>query len=189
MASIEDAIATVFKHEGGYVNDERDSGGATNFGISTRFLEELSKDERDELSHAGVSFVYPITVEQIQAITKPKAQIIYKLFFWQPYNYSEINNIDIATKVFDVGVDMGSKTANKCLQHAVRAAIGTVLVDDGVLGPLSISTINKVDNEVLLGCLKSELAGQYRKIAAVRPTMNYAISGWLNRAYSNRITE
>ena len=37
-ASFEAAIPTILRHEGGFSNDPQDVGGATNFGVSLRWL-------------------------------------------------------------------------------------------------------------------------------------------------------
>ena len=38
MSDFNDAIPTVLRHEGGFENDVNDPGGATNFGVSLRWL-------------------------------------------------------------------------------------------------------------------------------------------------------
>ena len=44
MANFESAIKKTLKHEGGYNEVKGDAGGATNFGISLRFLKSIFKD-------------------------------------------------------------------------------------------------------------------------------------------------
>ena len=39
--TFEEAVKSVLKHEGGYVNDPKDPGGETNFGISKRAFPDL----------------------------------------------------------------------------------------------------------------------------------------------------
>ena len=41
MSTFEQCIDHVLKHEGGYVDDPKDLGGETNFGISKRAYPEL----------------------------------------------------------------------------------------------------------------------------------------------------
>ena len=38
----ENAIEAIFKHEGGYVNDPKDSGGETNWGITKRVARQMA---------------------------------------------------------------------------------------------------------------------------------------------------
>ena len=40
----EEAIKVILKHEGGYSNDKDDPGGATDYGISLRFLQDHDID-------------------------------------------------------------------------------------------------------------------------------------------------
>lgn len=79
------AIKVVLAHEGGYVNDPNDLGGETNFGISKRS--------------------YP-TVD-IKNLTREQAVEIYRGDWWERYRYGDIEDLDVATKVFDLAVNMG----------------------------------------------------------------------------------
>ncbi|MBI5885317.1 MAG: hypothetical protein HZB85_01890 [Deltaproteobacteria bacterium] len=60
MDNFERSIAFILRHEGGYVNDPRDPGGETNFGISKR--------------------AYPYL--DIKGLTVEDAKIIYKKDYW-----------------------------------------------------------------------------------------------------------
>ena len=160
MSSFDLAIPTVLKNEGGYVDDKNDSGGATNFGISQKFLNSIN---------------CPLLAS---SITREIAISLYRDNFWQAA-YNQIGSQRIATKVFDFAVNMGSKQANKLLQRAVRAASGEKLDDDGILGSVSISAINSCNSDILLAAFKSEAAGYYRSLRQSR-----FVNGWLNRAYS-----
>ncbi|WP_415838007.1 glycoside hydrolase family 108 protein [Polaromonas hydrogenivorans] len=84
-------------HEGGYVNDPRDPGGETNWGISKR-------------SYPAVN---------IKALTKEAAQVIYLRDFWKP-----LGNAHAAVKyqVFDFAVNGGLPTGLRKLQAAVGVA-------------------------------------------------------------------
>lgn len=156
MADFNIAIKTVLIEEKGYVNDPEDPGGETKFGISKRMYPDLD----------------------IKNLTIEKAEEIYEKDYWQKA-YEEIEAQEIVNKTFGVGVDIGMKEANICLQRAVRSAIGTQLTEDGILGQQSISYINECSSITLLAALKSEVAGHYRMI-----NNPHEINGWLNRAYT-----
>lgn len=187
MAEFKLALPTVFLHEGRFANDRNDPGGATNFGISLRFLltvGDLNKDgwPDGDLNRDGV-----INVEDIREMTEEKAAYLYQVCFWIPQNYEKIADQDMATKVFDLAVNMGSRAANKCIQRAVRAAIGLKVVDDGDMGLKSITAINMANPKILLAALKSEAAGYYRSIK-FKGSERF-INGWLRRAYDNPVKE
>ena len=60
LVKFDDIIKVVLKHEGGYVNDPKDPGGETNFGIAKR-------------SHPDVD---------IENLTEDEAKDIYKEHYW-----------------------------------------------------------------------------------------------------------
>jgi lysozyme family protein len=64
----------------------------------------------------------------------------------------------------------------------LRAA-GAQVAEDGIIGPVTLSAINKADPTDLLAALKSEAAGFYRLIANANSSQQRFIDGWLNRAY------
>jgi lysozyme family protein len=60
MSNADKAVDFILSKEGGYVNDPKDPGGETNFGISKREFPKLD----------------------IKALTKEQAREIYKLVYW-----------------------------------------------------------------------------------------------------------
>jgi lysozyme family protein len=149
-------------HEGGYVNDKQDAGGETKFGISKRSYPHLD----------------------IKNLTQDQARQIYFCDFWMKAKCEQIDNDDIATKFFDLIVHTGTPQAVKLIQRALRAA-GEQIVEDSIIGPITLAAINKVDPTDLLAALKSESAGYYRLIAQANPSQQKFINGWLRRAYSS----
>lgn len=179
MSNFDTAIVTVFKHEGLFVNDKQDPGGATNFGVSLRWLQSIGDLDGDGFLDGDFDLDGDVDIDDIKNMTKEDAYKLYRLHWWEKYQYEKINNQIIATKVFDFSVNMGSKLSHKCVQRAIRAASGTKLIDDGVLGVKSLEAINTANHNLLLVALRSEAAGFYR--ALNKPKY---IEGWLNRAYA-----
>jgi lysozyme family protein len=165
LSIIEQAFEYAFKatidHEGAYVNDLDDTGGETKYGVSQSSYPSLD----------------------IKNLTLEEAKEIYFNDFWIKGKYYEISNRDIAAKIFDLAVNMGVTQANKLIQRALRAA-GDQVLEDGIIGPITIAAINKADPTDLLAALKSEAAGYYRLLANSNPSQQKFINGWLNRAYS-----
>jgi lysozyme family protein len=107
------AFEIIIGHEGGYVNDPRDPGGETKYGISKR--------------------AYP--KEDIKNLTLNRAKELYKRDYWDAV---EAESIPGAARlmVFDCAVNCGVTMAKKLLQRAV----GTK--DDGIIGPKTRAAIS-----------------------------------------------
>ena len=99
-------------HEGGYVNDGRDAGGETNFGISKRS--------------------YPN--EDIRGMTLARAKAIYYRDFWMPARCDTLPE-GIRFDVFDMAVNSGTSAAIRVVQRAAGA------LPDGVIGPQTLAAI------------------------------------------------
>jgi len=157
----EDVIDFVLAHEGGYCNNCSDRGGETNYGISKRQYPELD----------------------IRSLTKERAKEIYKSDFWDKWRFSEINDIDICAKVFDLSVNMGQSAATKVTQNAL-AALGINVAIDGILGSATLSAINSCNKDSLLHELKSYAYQYYLNISMRDPTQSKFLAGWRARAYA-----
>ncbi len=178
MSQFNKAVEKVLRHEGRYVNHPNDPGGATNYGISLRFLKQLGVEEADI---DGDGF---LTIEDIKAVTKEHAIRFYRLNFWDRYEYHKLP-IKLDGKVFNISVNMGPRRAHICLQRAVKAAGGPKLKQDGILGPKSRYAISSVPSECLLAAYKSEVAGIYRLLAEKNEKLEVFLKGWLRRAYDD----
>lgn len=184
MADFKKAIGPTLVFEGGYTNDPNDPGGATNFGISLRFLRDANEYELGDIDKDG-----DIDANDVKQLTVDRAIQIYKKHFWDKYNYGLLHDQDIANKLFDMTVNMGPSQSHKIAQRALRAVGIKGVVDDGILGPRSLEAIQRVytdDLEVAyLAAVRSEQAGFYRVLAATKPSLGKFLNGWLNRAYSH----
>jgi lysozyme family protein len=154
------AFDYMLKHEGGYVNDKADPGGETRYGISKRSYPHLN----------------------IKDLTLDQAREIYHRDFWSKAKCEDISDENLALKFFDLVVNIGINQAVKLIQRALRAA-GTQVIEDGIIGSVTLAAINKSDPTDLLAALKSEAAGYYRLIASINPSQQKFIEGWLRRAY------
>src|SRR3990167_6234714 len=164
MAEIKLALPTIFLHEGRYSNDAGDPGGATNYGISLRFLMQTGDLNLDGWRDGDINQDGRVNVQDIREMTEEKAAELYELYFWKPNGYGRIESQNIATKIFDLAVNMGSYPANKITQRAVRAVCGLRLSEDGMLGARSFAGIQLCDAKLLIVAIKCEAAGYYRSI-------------------------
>lgn len=94
--------------EGDYVNDPKDPGGETKYGISKRAYPELD----------------------IAALTREDAEAIYLRDFWNPIEADMLPEA-VTFQLFDFAVNSGIETATRYLQRALGVA------DDGHFGPES----------------------------------------------------
>lgn len=112
MSRFDEAFARVIGEEGGYVNDPKDPGGETKFGISKR--------------------AYPD--EDIARLTLERAKAIYRADYWNRIHGDELPPpIDEFT--FDFAVNAGADMAVKILQRCVG------VLPDGELGPKTLEAI------------------------------------------------
>jgi len=158
------AIDRLLGDEGSYVDNPADPGGETKFGITRREYPDLD----------------------IAALTRTDAVAIYFRDWWQRYRYSELPG-PIATKVFDLAVNIGPDHAVRCLQRALRAC-GRRVLEDGVLGRATTTAVVAANQLAMLAALRAEAAGYYRALAALERGKRADgdqefLNGWLNRAY------
>jgi lysozyme family protein len=187
MSELRLALPTIFLHEGRYVNNIKDPGGATNYGISLRFLLQNGDLDKDGRLDGDIDRDGDVDIDDIKKMTLEDAAHLYDLYFWSRHGYSRVDDQAIATKVFDLAINMGSVGAHKCIQRALRAASNYKVAEDGVIGKESFKAINTSNPVKLLPSLKSEAAGYYRSIRLKGGNEKEFINGWLNRAYSDAI--
>lgn len=176
------AVDRVLEHEGGFVDHPKDPGGATNWGVSLRFLRGLQDADGDgwldgDLDHDG-----DVDADDIRQMTADQAREIYWRQWWHRYDYGRFD-LPVAVKLFDLAVNMGHGQAAKLLQRSVRATEGIVLADDGVIGPHTVQAVVGCPAAALRIAMRSEAAGFYRGLVAAKRDRGVFLAGWLNRAY------
>jgi lysozyme family protein len=162
MAYFEQALPFVLKHEGGWSDDPDDPGGATNHGITLETARRY-----------GIQ-----TKEELKAITPEDVASIYRSGYWR---FNGLTSQDVATKLFDMAVNMGLRTAIRIAQDCLNT-LGASLVSDGSFGPITEATINAVAPKRMLDLLCQASAEHYRHIVLVRSSSDKFLKGWLARA-------
>lgn len=167
------AVSVVLKHEGFFSNDPDDPGGATKYGISLRYLKKSGKGDFDNDGDVDIDDIKKMSIED--------AKRLYKKDWWDKYRYKNISSLFIATKVLDLSVNMGAHQAHQLLQRAVWAVDKKAysIKDDGILGDITLSKVDTLNDYVLLPAFRAEAAGFYRSLNRTK-----FIRGWLNRAYA-----
>lgn len=102
-------------NEGGYVNDPRDSGGQTKYGISKKAYPDLD----------------------IPNLTIAQAMEIYRKDYWDRCKCDYIPDA-LSVAVFDFAVNSGVKTAVKKLQIALGVKA------DGIIGNQTLGACNRL---------------------------------------------
>lgn len=167
MSNFDLAIPVILKREGGFVDDPNDAGGATNFGLSSRWLRT----------------VYPtFNYMDVKNMTRQVAINTYKTFWWEKYGYSLLVDQGIATKTFDMAVNMGPGVSHRILQHAVNTLGGLSLTLDGFMGPATCNAANACHRAELLASLRVLALSHYHAIVDTRPQDAKFLTGWANRA-------
>lgn len=173
MSSFDLGIPIVLRHEGGFVNDPSDPGGATNFGVSLRWLK--AQGLLTELEHSNAT---DDPVVAVQRMTTDEAKAFYQQYWWDAYHYGNIVAQAVANKVFDTAVNLGAPRAHRMLQTIVTP--GAV---DGILGPITIAKTNAFPSIGLLAAYQKAQADFYRGLVANKPELGKFLQGWLNRAF------
>ncbi len=154
MSHFEEALRRTLNNEGGVVDDPHDPGGLTKYGISKRAYPRLDI--------ANLSLV--------------DARDIYWRDYWKRAGCQQLQNLEVACKVFDLAVNVGVLRAVKMLQRAL-CRFGADLREDGKLGPKTAAAANGHPHPAaMLMALRIE-AGRYY-IELGRPRY---LAGWLNR--------
>lgn len=159
-----DAIEQVLKHEGGFVNNPLDKGGATNWGITQRVYEAFKGRK--------------VTIDEIKSMPKSEAIAIYKRNYWDAIGGDAIRFYSVAFSLFDQAVNRGVSAALKQAQSVLG------LTPTGRLDPSFISSLNAIKEEKFLSDFVKASKDAYNAIVSKNPSQSIFLKGWLNRVTS-----
>ncbi len=154
MSKFDEIIEVVLEHEGGYVNDPKDPGGETNFGIAKRSNPDVD----------------------IKNLTKAEASLIYKTKYWDKNKVESLPE-ELWHIYFDCCVNMGKSRAVKILQQAANGKGANIDVDGG-LGPNTLKAISNVE----LGRVRAYRVKYYADLVTRKPELEKFYFGWFRRA-------
>ena len=172
MADFDKFFPKLLAHEGGFVNDPDDPGGATNKGITMKTFRSVSRP---------LLGIEP-TLENLKALTDDQVKIIYKKEYWDKIRGDEISLQDLADIVFDFYVNAGSK-ASELLQITLNL-LGSSLKIDGAIGKNTLYTLRCTDQLNVYRRYKQGRIEYYRKLVARNPRLRKFLNGWMNRVNS-----
>ena len=149
-------LAEVLCLEGGYVDDPRDPGGATRFGVTRAVL--------------SASLGRVASAADVAALTQAEASEIYRRRYWSPVRGAELPpGVDLVA--FDIAVNMGPGTAARLLQ----TALGTD--PDGVVGPATLAAAASRPAAESISAVSDLRRRRYRALAGFSAFGR----GWLRR--------
>ncbi len=168
--SLDAMIDAVLDREGGFVNDGADPGGATKYGITRAVLAGWRGTD------VAVSDVETLSVAEARAI-------LAELYYRRP----GIERLpeSLQPLVFDSAVNHGPVTAVRLLQQVLGDVGAEPPAPDGILGPVTLSSVEKEERRLgpwLRASLVDERRRFYCRLAARRPEMARFLRGWLRRA-------
>lgn len=150
------ANLVISAYEGGFVNDPKDPGGATKYGITQAALAQ----------HRG----HAVTVQDVRDLTLGEAAEIYGAVYWPSIKGDDLpGGVDLFA--FDVAVNSGRQRAVLFLQRAVHTSA------DGQLGPVTLAAVKEAEPVALIDRLRIIRAAFYRSLG----TFVHFGNGWLAR--------
>ena len=156
MNGFDKAFDLLIGNEGGYVNNPKDPGGETNWGITRTVAVDNGYDGSMKL------------------MPKETAKGIYKKMYWDKLQCDQLPFV-VAFQLFDAGVNHGNSQAVKFLQRALS------VVDDGVIGAQTIAAVSKLDDLQIVMLFNAERIEFY---AALKTFSTFG-KGWVRRVASN----
>ena len=172
LETFDEIIEVVLEHEGGYVDDPDDRGGATNWGVTQAVYE---------------NFVgYKCDKEEIKNMDEETAKEIYHEKFWKPSRADKLP-AEVRETYFDMVVNHGQGGAVKILQQACnnkRKPDNYIDVDGGI-GPNTIRAAKNLKNWEL----QVERSGYYWNLVfkgskyTQRTSQVKFIRGWIRRCF------
>ena len=154
----------MLKSEGGYSDDQRDSGnhlpdgreGSTMLGVTQYNWENWAGHE--------------VTQDQMKKLTPEDVKPFYKKKIWDVCRCDELKS-GIDYLVFDFAVNAGCGGSAKVLQTAVG------VTPDGGIGPITLAAVNALPEAELIEKFSQAKENFYRGLG----NFNVYGEGWLNR--------
>lgn len=174
MADYRKLVPFIIKYEGDkYVNDPKDKGGATKYGITLETWKHVGYDKNGDKK---------ITKEDIKLLTYDDFLKVFKNNFWDKCKADEIKSQSVANEIVDWFYNSG-----KWGVVYPQRILG--IKDDGVVGEKTIEAINKSVPKELFSKIKNAREAFYMNIVKKNPSQKKFLKGWLNRVESLKFND
>ncbi len=178
MNTVEQILDTIIGHEGAFVDDKYDKGGATKYGVSLRYAKGLPEMDLDGDGD--------IDRNDIMLVDQELARKLYKRDFFYSFGLDELPTL-LQPQLFDLSVNAGGRRAVKTLQSALKA-LGYQLKVDGYNGSKTTSAAYNASKHIGAERVNEEIVSErvkfYRRIVAKHPSQKRFLNGWTKRAKS-----
>jgi lysozyme family protein len=184
-AAVAVILAGVYAVEGGYVNDVRDPGGATSYGVT----EQVARD----YGYRGDMRRFPQHCDGPATIC---ADAVYVQSYIAAPGYMPLVEIEpaVAGELIDTAVNMGPRRPNRWYRLTMNALGGAHLPDSmASLGPVDVAAYRMLQAKLgvipactaTLDALDARQAAEYRRLAAANPKLRAFLKGWLRNRIGN----
>lgn len=175
MANLQPALEKTLRFEGGYANVAGDTGGETYCGIARAHWPKSSiwpiidRYKRTKPLKRG-AFVTGPDADKL----KPLIADFYRIQFWDDIRGNDIKSQSVANYLFDWHVTSGA--------IAIRQVQEILGVDvDGKVGNQTLGAINAADPRKLFDQMVATRVQRAKDRAALNPSQQKFLKGWLNR--------
>lgn len=178
ISHFETAFKYVILNEGPRSDHPADKGGLTHWGIT------------HEVARAHRCLIHPNGIN-VMDVDQNVAKHIYLEDYWE---LDGVESIEVAIKLFDMGVNFGTKTAGRLTQETINSMSKSNLKVDGVLGKLSCAALNKLNPQKFLDQFEfftddryadivvNDLIRQFGRERILNGTQAAFLKGWLRRS-------
>ena len=167
MAKVELLAPLILKWEGGFVNDPKDKGGATNMGITLSTWQKQGYDKNHD-GHIDENDIKLLDVKDF---------IIILNSYWNTWKANNIEDQKLANICVDWVWGSGAWGVK-----LVQRLLG--LTEDGVVGNLTLSTLNSQNPQDFLKMVYNARLEFLNNIVKRDSSQSRFIKGWTNRLNS-----
>lgn len=162
MAEFTPAYDKMMLDEGGYVlhTVKGDTGGQTYAGISRR---------------ANPGWVGWREIDRGEVPAAQQVFEFYRANYWNPLRLDEVPSQEIASSIFNFGVNAGTKTAGKLAQIVVG------VTPDGVFGSQTLGALIMADPALFIPRYALAKIARYAEICNKNRAQSKFLLGWINR--------
>lgn len=165
MADFETAVMFVLRNEDAELKGTitRDGGGLTRFGIAQRY-------------NPGELLLYTLPMPA----ALERAKNVYRRNYWTSW-IGQIENQDVANRVFDCYINPGPGAGTKLVQQAC-CDCGQACAIDGGWGPRTVAAVNACGPDEFIQSLRERREEYYQADAERNPSIRADLAGLVARA-------
>lgn len=161
LARFQACLPLILDHEGGYVDDPKDPGGATNLGVTLATARAFKLD----LDHDG-----DVDKADVRALKLADVAPVYHRGYWLASS-ADLCPRGLDYMVFDCAVNQGVGRAVRWLQMVALAK------PDGIVGPKTIAAVSILNRSLAIALYADMREDHYRSL----PTFPRFGKGWIRR--------